>query len=173
MKVKPESRGKLKDNVDRQKRGVGKREKHMKKVVKEKKEIDNVSHKLRYPTKDGAAEIKPVLKKAEAACRKEFGQQEKDLKKKHGEYKETESDLLNRTRLAIIDSIHVRKAMWVKEVDRAKSLLSKAEKRLQKDAHFIEELRRKIKRDRERSEKQCNTLRKIIRRRVAVYGNVS
>ena len=38
MKVKPESRDKLKDGVDRRKRKLDKCEKHMKKVVKDKKE---------------------------------------------------------------------------------------------------------------------------------------
>ena len=36
MKVKPESRDKLKDGVDRRKRKLDKCEKHMKKVVKDK-----------------------------------------------------------------------------------------------------------------------------------------
>jgi len=173
MRPRPERRSTLKERVDRSKRKLDDRGKHMTKVVKEKKAIADTSRKLRFPTKEGAAEIKTSLKKATEAEQKEFEKQEKDLKKKHGECKEAEGDLLDRTRLAIIDSIHVKKVMWVKEVDKAKSLLAKAEKKLGKDARFTEDLRRRLKRDRERSEKECNTLRKIIRSKITIYGDAS
>ena len=57
MRIKLESRDKLKDGVDKRKRGLDDREKHMGGVVKEKKAIADASRKLRFPTKEGAAEI--------------------------------------------------------------------------------------------------------------------
>ena len=174
MKVKPESRDKLKDGVDRRKRKLDKCEKHMKKVVKDKKEITDVSRKLRYPTKEGAAEIKPALKKAEVVCLKEFEKQEKDLKKKYRECKELEYDFNMRTRQAILGAYYTRMTKTkVESPTEFMSLLADVEKVFEYDVHFTEDLQRKLKRDRERSEKNCNVLRKIIRRGVTILGDAS
>lgn len=158
MKVKPESRGKLKEGVDKRKRALDDRGKHMTKVVKEKKAIADSSHKLRFPTKEGAAEIKQSLKKATATVHKEFDKQNKDLKKKHTECKKAEDDLSERTKIAKRNALEARKAAsQIKEATDAKSPIAQAEKASKHDAHFTNDQRGKQKRDRTRSEKLRNS----------------
>ena len=172
-KCKPEKRSKLKEHSDKRKRRLRQRERSMKKTVHEKMEIANVSRKLHCPVQDSASEIKSSIKKAAAACDREFKTQAQELKEQHHRCKQTEQDFLDRTRMAINDAIHVRKATWVQEIDAAKKLLASAEKKLKTDAHFTEQLRKQLKRERQRSENEYGVLKKIIRRRITVYGSAS
>ncbi len=152
MAIKPESRGKLKEGVDKRKHKLDDRGKHMARVVKEKKEIADTSRKLRFPTTEGAAEIKKALKKAAVATEKEFTTQNKDLEKKHGECKKAEGDLSERTDIANKNAVEARKAEGqIKETRNAKSLLAQAEKTAKDDAGFTKDQRGRQKRYRERS----------------------
>jgi len=160
MKIKLESRDKLKDGVDKRKRGLDDREKHMGRVVKEKKAIADASHKLRFPTKEGAAEIKKALEKAAMTTQNEFEKQNKDLKKKHGECKKAEGDFRGRTELANQNALEARKAEGqIKETQNAKNLVARAEKTSKDDAHFTNDQRGKQKKQREISEKNRDHLR--------------
>jgi len=160
MAVKPESRGKLREGVDRRKRKLDDRGKHMAKVVKEKKEIADTSRKLRFPTEEGAAEIKRALKGAAVAAENEFKQQNKDLENKHGECKQAEGDLSERTNLANKNALEARKAEGqIKETRNAKSLLAQAEKTAKDDAGFTKDQRGRQKRHRERSTQNRDNLR--------------
>ena len=160
MRVKPESRRELKDGVDKRKRGVDDRGKHMGRVVKEKKEIADTSHKLRFPTKEGAAEVKKALKEATAMVHKEFEKQNKDLEKKHSECRKAEGDLSERTKIANQNAVEARKAEGqIRETKNAKNLIARAEKASKDDAHFTNDQRGRQKRQRERSEKNRNNLR--------------
>jgi hypothetical protein len=160
MRIKPESRGKLKEGVDKRKHGLDDRGKHMAKVVKEKKAIADSSHKLRFPTKEGAAEIKATLKKASVATDNEFKKQNMDLEKKHGECKKAEGDLSERTKIANTNTLEARKAAsQIKEAKDAKIPIAQAEKASKDDAHFTNDRQGKQKRDRVRSETNRNNLK--------------
>ena len=160
MRIKPESRDKLKDGVDKRKHGLDDREKHMGRVVKEKKAIADASHKLRFPTKEGAAEIKKALEKAAVTTQNEFKKQSEDLKKKHGECKKAEGDFRGRTELANKNALEARKAEGqIKEAQDAKNLVGRAEKASEDDAHITNDLRSKQKMQREMSERHCNNLK--------------
>jgi len=160
MRIKLESRDKLKDDVDKRKHGLDGREKHMGKVVKEKKAIADVSHKLRFPTKEGAVEIKKALEKAAVATRDEFKKQNKDLEKKHGKCKDAEGDLSKRTELANQNALEARKAEGqIKEAQNAKNLVARAEKTSMDDAHITNDLRSKQKGQRETSKRNRDHLR--------------
>ena len=160
MSIKPESRDKLKDGVDKRKRGLDDREKHMGRVVKEKKAIDDASHKLRFPTKEGAAEIKKALEKASVTTQNEFKKQSEDLKKKHGECKKAEDDFRGRTELANQNALEARKAEGqIKEAQNAKNLVGRAEKASEDDARITDDLRSKQKKQREISERHRTDLK--------------
>ena len=160
MRIKPESRDKLKDDIDKRKRGLDDREKHMGRVVKEKKAIADASHKLRFPTKEGAAEIKKALEKAAVTTQDEFKKQSEDLKKKHGECKKAEDDFRGRTELANKNALEARKAEGqIKEAQDAKNLVGRAEKASEDDAHITNDLRSKQKKQREISERHRTDLK--------------
>ena len=159
MRPKPEKRTTLKERVDRGKRELNDRGKHMTKVVKEKKGIAEASHKLRFPTKEGAVEIKKVLQKAATAVHKEFGKQREKLEGIVGKCKRAEGDLKKRTEVAIRDAHHAKKAEGqMRETKNAKNLLARAEKVSKHDADFTNDLRSRLKKYRQRSEKNRNTL---------------
>jgi len=160
MRIKPESRDKLKDDVDKRKHGLDDREKHMGRVVKEKKAIADVSHKLRFPTKEGAVEIKKALEKAAVTTQDEFEKQNKDLEKKQGGCKKAEGDLSKRTELANQNALEARKAEGqIKEAQNARNLVAHAEKASMDDAHITNDLRSKQKEQREMSERHRNELK--------------
>ena len=160
MMIKPESRDKLKDDVDKRKRGLDDREKHMGRVVKEKKAIADASRKLRFPTKEGAAEIKKALEKAAVTTQNEFKKQSEDLRKKHGECKKAEGDFRGRTELANKNALEARKAEGqIKEAQDARNLVGRAEKASEDDAHITNGLRSKQKEQREISERHRNNLK--------------
>ena len=160
MMIKPESRDKLKDDVDKRKRGLDDREKHMGRVVKEKKAIADASRKLRFPTKEGAAEIKKALEKAAVTTQDEFKKQSEDLRKKHGECKKAEGDFRGRTELANKNALEARKAEGqIKEAQDARNLVGRAEKASEDDARITDGLRSKQKEQREISERHRNNLK--------------
>ena len=159
MRPRPERRTTLKEHVDRSKRELDDRGKHMTKVVKEKKRITDASHKLRFPTKEGAAEIKKVLQNAAAAIHKEFEKQREKMERIVGKCKKKEGDLKKRTEVAIRDAYHAKKAEGqIREAKNAKKLLARAEKVSKHDADFTNDLRSRLKKYREKSEKNHNAL---------------
>ena len=159
MRPRPERRTTLKERVDRSKHKLDDRGKHMKRVAKEKKELAKVSHELRYPTKEGAAEIKKALAKSAEAMNKEFKKQNSDLKKIHKKCEEAANDLKKRTEVAIRDAHHAKKAVGqMKETKNAKNLLVHVEKVSKDDADFTNDLRSRLKKYRQRSEKTRNAL---------------
>ena len=154
MSAKLESRRELKAGRDERKRGLDERGRHMAKAVSDKKIIADTSHKLRFPTKEGAAEIKQALKKAAAATHQEFDKQNKDLKKKHTGCKEAEEDLSKRTEIAKRNALEARKAASkIKEAVKAKNPITQAEKVSKDDSDFTNNQRTRQKRERLRSEK--------------------
>ncbi|MBC8393097.1 MAG: hypothetical protein H8E17_11090 [Deltaproteobacteria bacterium] len=160
MSAKLESRGKLKEGVDKRKRELDDRGKHIGKAVKDKKAIAEVSRKLKFPTKESAAEIKKALKKAAAATDQEFKKQTEDLEKKHGECRKAETDLSKRTEKAKQNALEAGRAgRKIQEVKQAKNPIAQAERASKKEAGFTNDLRNKQERDRKRSEKNRNVLR--------------
>ena len=164
MRVRPErSKRELKDSIDRRKHGLDKREKHMKRVVKENKEIADVSHKLRYPTKEGAAEIKKRLVQAAEATKKEFRKQNEDLEKKHKTCKDAEGDLKDRTKMAKDNAAEAKKAeRQIQETRNAKPLLGQAEKTSIDDAKFTDKERGRQERDLKRSKGHRDDLKRAL-----------
>ena len=160
MKVKLESRRDLKDGVDKRKHKLDDREKHMTRVMMEKKAIADVSRKLRFPTKEGAAEIKKVVQNASVATQNEFKKQNNELKKIHTKCGKAEGDLSERTKVANQNALEARKAEGkIKETRDAKNQLVQAEKAAKNDAHFTNDQRGRQKRHRERSEKYRDALK--------------
>jgi len=159
MRPRPERRTTLKERLDRSKHKLDDRGKHMKRVVKEKKGIAEASHKLRFPTQEGAVEIKKVLQKAAAAVHKEFGKQREKMEGIVGKCKQAEGDLKKRTEVAIRDAHHAEKAKrQMRETKNAKNLLARVEKVSKDDADFTNDLRSRMKKYRQRSEKTRNAL---------------
>ena len=159
MRLRPERRSTLKERVDRSKRKLDDRGKHMTKVVKEKKAIADTSRKLRFPTREGAAEIKNLLKKAAATIHKEFGKQRKKLEKITGESKKTEGIFRKRPEIAIRDAYHAEKAKGqIKEAKNAKNLLARTEKVSKYDARFTNKQRERLKSYRKTTEKKREQL---------------
>ena len=134
------------------KHGMDDRGKHMARIVKEKKTIADTSHKLRFPTKEGAEEIKRALKKAAEETRREFEKQNKDLEKKHNDCKKAETDLAARTQAAEKNAQEARKAAGgIKEATSARDPMARAEKVSKEDAHFTKDHRTRQQKERERS----------------------
>ena len=159
MRPKPERRTTLKERVDRSKHELDDRGKHIERVVKEKKGLAAVSHKLRFPTKEGAAEIKKALQQAATTIHKEFGTQKKKLENIVGKSKEAEGNLKRRTEVAIRDAHHAKKAEGeMRETRNAKNLLARVGKISRDDADFTNNLRSRLKKYRQRSEKNSNAL---------------
>ena len=159
MRPRPERRTTLKERVDKGKRELDDRGKHIAKVVKEKKGIAEVSHKLRFPTKEGAVEIKKVLQQTATAIHKEFGKQREKMEGIVGKCKQAEGDLRKRTEVAIRDAHHAEKAKGqMRETENAKNLLTRVEKVSKDDADFTNDLRSRLKKYRQRSEKNRNAL---------------
>lgn len=159
MRPKPERRSTLKERVDRSKRKLDDCGKHMTKVVKEKKAIADTSRKLRFPTQEGAVEIKNSLKNAAATIHKEFGKQRKNLEMITGESKKTEGVFRKRTEIAIRDAYHVKKAKGqIKEAKSAKNLLARTEKVSKDDAQFTNKLRERLKGHRKSAERKREQL---------------
>ena len=160
MGIKPESRRDLKDGVDKRKRKLDDREKHMTRVVMEKKAVADVSRKLRFPTKEGAAEIRKDVQNASVATQNEFKKQNNELKKIHKKCEKSEGDLSERTKIANQNALEAKKAEGkIKETRDAKNQLVQAEKVAKDDAHFTNDQRGRQKRRRERSEKYSNNLK--------------
>ena len=146
------SKDQLKEGVETRRRKLDDREKHMGKVVKEKKELAKVSHELRYPTKEGAAEIKKALAKSADATNKEFGKQNGELEKIHKKCTEAEKDLEDRTQMANDNAIEAKKAEdKMHEATKAKPHLAQAEHAAKKDAEFTDKEQHRQKTHREKS----------------------
>lgn len=153
------SKGQLKEGVEKREHKLNDREKHMDKVVKEKKELAKVSHLLRYPTKEGAAEIKKALAQSANAVHEEFKKQNDDLKKVHTECKDAEADFNDRTKMAVENAKEARKAeSQIKETKNARPHLARAEQSAKKDAEFTQNYENIQKRRREKSINYRNDL---------------
>ena len=153
------SKDQLKEGVETRRRKLDDREKHMGKVVKEKKELAKVSHELRYPTKEGAAEIKKALAKSAEATNKEFGKQNGELEKIHKKCKEAEGDLKDRTQMANDNAIEAKRAEEkMREATKAKPHLAQAEHAAKKDAEFTKEYEGKQRKRHEKSIERRNEL---------------
>ena len=153
------TKGQLKEGVDKRRRKLDGREKHMGNVVKEKKELAKVSRELRYPTKEGAAEMKKALKAAALETNKEFAKKNNELKKVHKKCKDAEGDFKDRTKMAIDNAKEARKAEGqIKETKNARSHLARAEQAAKKDAAFTKEYEGKQRRRREKSMTRRNEL---------------
>ncbi len=152
MSIRPESRGKLKEGIDKRKHALDDRSRHMAAVVKEKKTIADTSRKLRFATREGAEEIKRALKNAAAQTHREFEKQNKDLEKKHNDCKKAETDLAGRTKAAEKNALEAKKAVSrIKETASAREPVARAEKASRGDARFTKDHRSRQQRDRERS----------------------
>jgi len=153
------TKGQLKEGVEKRRRNLDKGEKGIGNVVKEKKELAKVSRELRYPTKEGAAEMKKALKAAALETNKEFAKKNNELKKVHKKCKDAEGDFKDRTKMAIDNAKEARKAEGqMKETKNAKSHLARAEQAAKKDAAFTKEYEGKQRRHRERSITRRNEL---------------
>jgi len=153
------SKGQLKEGVEKRRRSLDKGEKGIGNVVKEKKELAKVSRELRYPTKEGAAEIKKALAQSAVAANKEFTKKNNDLKKIHKKCKDAEGDFRDRTKMAIDNAKEARKAEGqIKETKNARSHLARAEQAAKKDAAFTKEYEGKQRRRCERSITRRNEL---------------
>ncbi|MFH1614496.1 MAG: hypothetical protein ABIG61_05375 [Planctomycetota bacterium] len=152
IRLEKKSKGQLKEGVEKRRRSLDKGEKGIGNVVKEKKELAKVSHELRYPTKEGAAEIKKALAKSAEAMNKEFKKKNKDLKEIHKKCKDAEIDFKGRTGMAEKNAEETRKTKGrMKETHDAKPYLDRAELAAKKDAAFTKEYEGKQRRRRERS----------------------
>jgi hypothetical protein len=159
MQTRPEKRATFKERLDKNKHKLDDREKHMGKVVKEKKAVADVSHKLRFPTTEGAAQIKSVLQKTAESIHKEFGKQRQKLEGIVDKCKKDESDFKKRAETALQDAFHAKRAEGqIRETKNAKPLLAHAEKVSKADAGFVNELRRKLEKYRQKSLKNRNAL---------------
>ncbi len=150
----------LKDGVDKRKRGLDKREGYMRKVVKEKKEISDVSRKLRYPLKDSIPDIKKSLSESSKAVEKEFMKQNEDLEKQHKDCVKAEEDFKGRTKMAQDNAKKAKKAKTnITESHKAKPILDRARIISLEDAKFTDTHRDRQQRDRKRSIDNRNQLR--------------
>jgi hypothetical protein len=156
MIEKAESRGKIKEGINRRKLESDKRAKHMGLVVDDKKTVADTSQKLRLSTtSEGAREVKSAIKKAAQETKIEFEKQNKDLEKKMQECKKAEKDLKQRTESAKKDAQDAKKAAGhVKETKAAKAQALKAEHAATKDGVFVKDQRHKQERDRKKSEER-------------------
>jgi len=156
MLEKAESRGKIKEGINRRKLESDKRAKHMGLVVDDKKTVADTSKKLRLSTtSEGAREVKSAIKKAAQETKSEFEKQNKDLEKKMQECKKAEKDLKQRTQSAKKDTQETKKAAGhVKETKAAKAQAIQAEHAAAKDGAFVSDQRHKQERDRKKSEER-------------------
>jgi hypothetical protein len=153
------SKGQLKEGVEKREHKLTDREKHMERVVKERKGLAKVSRDLRYPTKEGAAEIKKALAQSAKATTEEFKRQNDDLKKIHEKCKEAEADLKDRTQMAMDNAKEAKKAEGqIKETKNARPHLAQAEQVSKKDAAFTKEYEGIQRKRRERSIKRRDEL---------------
>jgi len=164
MRIRPEkSKLEIKDGIDKRRSGLDKREGHMKKVVLEKKEVKEVSEKLRLPLKDSIPEIKKSLQHAAKAVVDEFERQNKDLENKHKECEDAEGDLNDRTKMSKDNAGEVHKAQrQINEANNAKPILDQAGKAAMNDAKYTEDQRSRQERDRRRSIKNRDDLKRIL-----------
>ena len=153
------SKGQLKEGVEKRDHKLTDREKHMDKVMKEKKELARVSRELRYPTKEGAAEIKKALAQSADAVHGEFKKQRENLDKIQVECKQAEDDFKDRTSMALENAKEARKAeSQIKETKNARPHLARAEQASKKDAEFTQNYENIQKRRREKSINYRNDL---------------
>ena len=156
MMEKAESRGKIKEGIQRRKLESNERAKHMGLAVDDKKTVADTSNKLRLSTtSEGAQEVKDATKKAAQETHKEFEKQNRDLEKKMQECQKAEKDLQQRTDSANKDAQAAKGAAGgIKETKGAQSQALAAEHASVKDGKFTSEQRQRQELDRKKSEER-------------------
>lgn len=156
MSKKLESRREIETGIEKRKRSVDDRAKHMELVVKEKKNIADASRQLRLSTtSEGADAVMQAIKEAAQATHQEFQKQNTDIEKRFGECKKAEQDLLQRTKAAKSDASKAgAAAKRVKETKEAEKLLTTAEKAATTDGEFTDKQGTRQKKERTGAEQR-------------------
>ncbi|MBI1390123.1 MAG: hypothetical protein GC154_16905 [bacterium] len=138
MKEQAESRSGIKEGIKKRKKEMDDRAKHMGDVVDDKSNVVETAKKFHLSTtKEGAREIKRLMKQAAESTHREFKRQNNDLENKVSKCQEAEQDLRDRTSRAKADARDARAASGkVKETKEVKASLNSVETASNNDAEF-------------------------------------